>query len=476
LIKGLEITIAPLSYARTNNSIFRIDSNYFKKQYIEDENLIRARKYSTLKEVKATVLSFGAYSLNNYVNYLTSGIPFIRGINMKKGKIDFSNMVSIDSAANDLLWKSEVKPGCVMLSMSGTIGDVALASPHWNYPINSNQDIAKIYTKGKMNTYLLYVFLMSKYGQNYLEREARGSVQQHIFLSQIELLEVPHLGSDFEKSIEIIVKKSEDFEVKYQSLFLQAENLISKEIGLDLLKVNSSNQSVRLFSNSFTSTGRLDAEFYQPKYDSYIELVKNYRGGYAKIRDLLLNNDKNKNLEDSVEYKYIELSNIGKYGNITGYTTNVGSKLPSRARRLVKAGDVVVSSIEGSLDSCVLIPERLNNSICSTGFYVVNSNHFNSSTLLVLFKSELLQNLLKQNCSGTILTALNKDDFLNIEIPKIDIKVQQEIEKLLIASDEYRSKSEICLNIALTSVELAIENNVQDALEYINKRKGEYSA
>ena len=69
--------------------------------------------------------------------------------------------------------------------------------------------------------------------------------------------------------------------------------------------------------------------------------------------------------------------------------------MPTRARRKVETNDIIVSSIEGSLQSCALIPEKYNNSLCSTGFYVINSDEINSETLLVLFKSEPLQNILR---------------------------------------------------------------------------------
>ena len=183
MLKGLEVTEIMLSYAKENNEVFRFDSNYFRKQYLVEEETIRSRKFSTLKTLGIDIKSFGAYSLNNDVQYLNRGIPFLRGVNMKTGRISFDNMIYIDKIANSLLWKSEIKPEMVLLSMSGTIGGVAIASKDWNYPINSNQDIAKIDTKGNINSYFLYAFLLSKVGQNYLRREARGSVQQHVFLS-----------------------------------------------------------------------------------------------------------------------------------------------------------------------------------------------------------------------------------------------------------------------------------------------------
>lgn len=55
------------------------------------------------------------------------------------------------------------------------------------------------------------------------------------------------------------------------------------------------------------------------------------------------------------EYKYIELANIGGTGDIIDCMIKQGENLPNRARCKVATGDVIVSSIEGSLNSVALI-------------------------------------------------------------------------------------------------------------------------
>ena len=64
-----------------------------------------------------------------------------------------------------------------------------------------------------------------------------------------------------------------------------------------------------------------------------------------------------------------------------------GEYLPSRERCKVSTGDVIVSSIEGSLNSVALINGVYNHALCSTGFHAINSTVFNSGTLLVFMKS-----------------------------------------------------------------------------------------
>ena len=97
--------------------------------------------------------------------------------------------------------------------------------------------------------------------------------------------------------------------------------------------------------------------------------------------------DKNFNPKDEREYRYIELSNITSEGQITGYTEALGADLPSRARRLVLEGDVIISSIEGSLESVALISSKEDRALCSTRFHVAHSDVYNPETLLVLIIS-----------------------------------------------------------------------------------------
>jgi restriction endonuclease S subunit len=213
----------------------------------------------------------------------------------------------------------------------------------------------------------------------------------------------------------------------------------------------------------------LDAEYYQKKYDDYIYLICNYPNGFEIIEVVCNQKDINYTPKDNAEYKYIELANIGKTGDIKGSTIALGCELPTRARRKVNTNDVLISSIEGSLDSCALVTEEYDNALCSTGFYIIRSNKINSETLLVLFKSEPIQNLLKKSCSGTILTAINKSEFQNIPIPIIDKHIQQQIASLVSESFILKKQSEQLLETAKRAVEIAIEESEESAMKYIEE-------
>ncbi|MBO4780672.1 MAG: restriction endonuclease subunit S, partial [Selenomonadaceae bacterium] len=462
LSEELECTEILFSYAK--NDIFRLDSFFYAKEFLEGEKLISQLKTTSIREMKrATILSFGAYSLNNSVEYLSEGITFIRCVDMKSGSVNTENLIHISASAHKLLYKSEVFPETVLISMSGSIGNIAIALPSWKYPINSNQDIAKVRLRGEMNPYYFYAFFSSKYGQNYMCRESRGSVQQHVFLSQIESFRIPIPSERFSVEVEKICKAGFDCKERADEIYHAAEKMLSEELGFDKFTPSNDNIAIKSFSSSFGASGRLDAEFYQPKYEDW----RNSMTIAGTVDELCKVYDETFMPKPNQIYKYIELANVLANGNISTPDKIIGADLPTRARRKVNAGQVIISSIEGSLQNCALITEENDGALCSTGFLVIDSKIFNSATLLVLFKSELMQNLMRQQCTGTILTAISKVNFADLPLPTVSKKLQEKIAAQVEESFRLRSESERLLLRAKRAVEIAVECGEDVATDFL---------
>jgi len=68
---------------------------------------------------------------------------------------------------------------------------------------------------------------------------------------------------------------------------------------------------------------------------------------------------------------YLDISGVeAGTGRIIEVKKHKGCEAPSRARRLIKTGDVLVSTVRPYLKSFAIVPPDLNNQICSTGFAV----------------------------------------------------------------------------------------------------------
>lgn len=462
MLEGLEVSILNLSECKKVID-FRIDANTYKKDYLKINKIIVNRKYRTIGEISISVQNFGAYSLCGFINFQDNdGIPFLMTENVRENYIDWNIQKFVDLDSHKMLYKSHCKNGQVLITMAGEyLGRVAVYDK--SFVCSSNQAIAKITLKKGFNPYLVSTFLNTKYGQSQINRLKTITGQPNINMSLIKDLKILDFDDEFAIQIENIIKESLLNKELSQQTYQEAETLLLENLGLQNFQSINQSVNIKLLKKSFLQTGRLDAEFYQPIYEQLESYIYLHSNGFEKLGKLCCLKDSNYTPKDDQEYDYIELSNVDKSGEITGSSRALGKELPSRARRKVQTNDVMISSIEGSLQSCAIVSPQYNNALCSTGFYVLSSEIINAETLLVLFKSSLMQQILKKNCSGTILTAINKEELLNIPLPIITPNVQTQIANCIQKSSALRQQAEQLLTQAKTLVEFEIENNVRNA-------------
>lgn len=452
-------------------SDFRIDAECYKKEYLEIEERLKKKQYTTIRRIVKT-FSKGIFDIKAEC-YSDVGVPFVRISDLKNMLIDDSNIVHIPEEESEKAKNSVLSYGDVVLSKTAYPAASLVSLERCN---TSQDTIAvKLRDDSHIKSHFLVTFLNSKYGFLQMKRWFTGNIQMHLNLKDSKGIIIPILSDNFQDLIEEQFERVISQIEKSKELYDQAQNLILSELGL--LDWNPKHQLtfVRNFSKT-QQAERIDAEYFQPKYDEIVEAIKRYSGGWNTVGNLLNIKDKNFYPKKNVVYKYIELANIGGNGEITGCTELEGQELPTRARRKVSKGDVIVSSIEGSLSSIALITEEYNRALCSTGFYVVDSDDINSETLLVLLKSPIGQLQLKKGCSGTILTAINKDELEKIILPQIDGPLQEEIKQKITESFNLRKQSKHLLESAKKAVEIAIEEDEDTALEWLNNEVGEVDA
>lgn len=316
----------------------------------------------------------------------------------------------------------------------------------------------------------LTAFLNTKYGVLDVKRRARISINQsNVNAEELKRVEIPLLSDQLQKKITSSFDEAFNLIQASEAKYSQAQSILLFELGLTDWQAKHALSFVKNYSDT-KQADRFDAEYFQPKYEEIINAIKSYSSGCDTLGNLVNLKAKNFKPKDKQRYKYIELANIAGNGEITDCMTEEGQGLPSRARRKVATGDVIVSSIEGSLSSIAMIEKGYHQALCSTGFHVINSKTFNSETLLVLLKSMVGQLQLKKGCSGTILTAINKDELRKIILPKIDKKVQTRIQQKITESFRLRKQSKHLLECAKKAVEIAIEQDEKTALQWLKKQ------
>ena len=461
MLEGLEISEVTYSEVVKMSNDFRINSEFFSKQFLQ---LKSGRKLAFLPLKQLAKVADGDHS--KFPDNQLEEVRYLQARDITNNFLEITSDVFVSNEYFSKNQRSIITEETILLSIMGTVGDIAI-TPKGFQACMCNRALAIIRDIKTISPQFLFAFLITKQAANLIDRLKNGGVQQRINLDVLGELEIPNFGNELQDKVTQLVLLAQETRQQAKQKYAQAEKTLLEAVGLADFKPSTQNTNIKTFAQSFGTSGRLDAEYYQPKYEDYLKLIFDYKDGWAKLAEICTLKDANFNPTNETNYQYIELSDIDKSGGISGCTKDIGENLPSRARRFVNAGDVVVSSIEGSLSSCALVPTEYDNSLCSTGFYVIKSQEISSETLLVLMKSELMQNILKQSCSGTILTAMNKDEFSNLPIPKIDLTTQTNISQFVQQSFSLKAQSEHLLSVAKRAVEIAIEQDEAAAMHFI---------
>lgn len=94
------------------------------------------------------------------------------------------------------------------------------------------------------------------------------------------------------------------------------------------------------------------------------------------LADVLLKTETvNPNLQPESDFEYIDVSSVSNQTFQIEETQNLkGKDAPSRARKLVKTNDILFATIRPTLQRIAIVPSKLNNQVCSTGYFVLRPN------------------------------------------------------------------------------------------------------
>ena len=445
----------------------RIDAQFFYPQYLDSFNIVTNGPYSILSEI-AHVSDGNHMKIAENFDRI-NGIRYLRGQDLStEMMLHDRNIVNIPESYFMLLKRSHIHENDILITIVGAnTGLVGLVyDPPEKLVANCKLGIVRADENSILPGYL-YSFLIGRYGQHQILRHIRGGAQTGLILPDLRRLLIRRLNHNLEATISNTVITGHSKLAESKNIYHKAQSILLSELNLSDWQSKHHLWFVKRYSDT-EQAGRVDAEYYQPQYEEIINAIKGYSGGWDTLENLTNLKDKNFQPEDNIEYIYIELANIENNGEITDCMTEQGYSLPSRARRKVAKGDVIVSSVEGSLSSIALIEKKYDEALCSTGFHVISSKIFNSETLLVLMKSMVGQLQLKKGCSGTILTAINKNEFRHIILPVIPEEKQIEIQQNVTESSNLRKQSKHLLKYAKRAVEIAIEQDEEAAMDWLH--------
>lgn len=139
----------------------------------------------------------------------------------------------------------------------------------------------------------------------------------------------------------------------------------------------------------------------------------------------------NSHIED---YHYIDLTAVSRDNLTITETTLVNvENAPSRAKKIIKSGDIIFATTRPTLKRLTIIPEKYDNQICSTGFAVLRPNtiQITSEYLFYSLLQDSFMSLMESLQRGASYPAVTDSDVKGFEIQLPPLPEQQRIVSIL---------------------------------------------
>jgi type I restriction enzyme S subunit len=140
------------------------------------------------------------------------------------------------------------------------------------------------------------------------------------------------------------------------------------------------------------------------------------------------------------EFSYVDIASVDNAAKaIVAPKRMVGADAPSRARKVIRKGDVIVSTVRPNLNAVALVPSSLDNQICSTGFSVLRpSSKVISGYLFAFARSPSFIDFLVGRTTGANYPAVNDGEVKDVPVPVPPLAEQERLVRILDEADALR--------------------------------------
>jgi type I restriction enzyme, S subunit len=475
LLEGLEVSELTLSEIQINNRTFRVDSSYFNKNAVKIDKELKKLEHEFIVEKNIVSGPFGSTLKSDA--YLSEGVPFVRIENIKGGfEISKNTIIYISETDNNRLKNSQLQIDDLVLSKVGnTIGYYARVDEELgNCNISENNIGIKLSSFPEEKRHYFLTFLNSKYGNILTLRRISGNAQPKLNVFDISEIPIPKRSIKFEKLISNLILKSRSIKYKSVEKYKDAETILLELTNLKDFEFSKDPINVKDLSHSFFKTGRLDAEYYQKKYEEVIEHIKTQK--YDTLIDLV-------RIKKSIEpgsdayseeggLPFYRVSDYNKYGlskpdkELKEIFVSENSELIEKLKP--KQGTILFSK-DGSVGTAYLLRKDLDGITSGAILHLTirDKKQIIPEYLTLALNSKLVQMQAERDAGGSIILHWRVGEIENVVVPIIDYTKQEEIAELVEESFKLKKQSENILEVAKRAVEIAIEENEVEALKYI---------
>lgn len=444
-----------------------MDSEYYKKIYTEYEDKLFLQANDKLKNKASFLIGpFGsAYDTSNYTE-----VPvyrYVRGQDVKPFVLKDIEPRYMTKEDYERLKKYALKPKDILVSVVGTLGNACIVKDCDVPAIFSCK--STVIRAEEINPYYLVAYLNSKYGRTLLLRNERGAIQKGLNLDDLKELDIPLFSNDFYMQVQNLLISADTCLEQAKMLYIEAETTLEKELGFDSYVEPKEICSIKSFSEAFGKSGRLDAEYYQEKFDVLFERLAKYNT--KRLVDIV---NISKSIEPGSDYytdegiPFIRVSDLSKYGVsepaihlLKGTDNSLGIPYPKK--------DTILLSKDGSVGIAYKLEKDADFVTSGALLHLTLKKDADvlPDYLTLVLNSKIVQMQAERDAGGSIIQHWKPSEIKNVVIPVIDMKMQEKIAQQIQLSFSLRTQADKMLNDAIRAVEIAVESGEKAALNFL---------
>ena len=462
-----------VNYSQISKSLFRLEAEFYNSNSLLDsycfsgEDVIDFVQYGTSEELNEEKRGYPTLRLNEFSSF------FIKHPQKYCDKIDDETYQSLALKKGDVLI-------CRTNGNPRLVGKSAIVPENCNYAFASYLFRVRPKEEILLPTTLV-TYLNSAVGRAEIEKHLMVSNQANFSPAKFREILIPQFGEKIQSRIDKCIWESYSKHSKSKQIYTQAETLFLSDLGLADWHPKHQLTFVKNYSANDMAE-RIDAEYFQPKYEEVDNTIKNYPGGWERLEELceLVGHPSNPPYSDakSEDKTFIVVQkHLGDFTLTDAYWSGASSKYTTKefvkkySQYVLQKKDLVLYTVGGPPHigkANIIFDDRIPATIGSFVTLVrANENKINPFLLLVLFNSPIGYLLTNRFQRGMVQQYIYPKDLVKTVIPIMPEAIQAQIEQKVVDAFNLQEQSKRLLEFAKRAVEISIEQDEQTAIDWL---------
>lgn len=427
----------------------RFDPEYFtvaqiSGDYFLGDQIVDFVQYGTSDDLNEERIGYPTLRLNEFESC------FIKSPEKFCNKISESQFNNLKLQKNDILI-------CRTNGNPQLVGKSAIVMEDAPYAFASY--LFRIRVKKEMITpSTLISYLYTSYGRSEIEKNMMTSNQTNFSPARFKLIRVPKFKKSLQDTVDKLMLEAYISSETSKDFYKKAEEMLLKESGLRDFQEENDLSCVVNFSE-VQNANRIDAEYFQTKYERLIEKVK-FRN--AKLLGELVS--VRKGLEPGSEaYQeegklFIRVSSLSKFGIDNVDQKYLSDKLYEKLQKdfQPQIGEILLTK-DATPGIAFVIKDSIEGIISGGILRLKIKSEIEPEYLALCINSIVGKWQAERDAGGSIIAHWKVEQVKNLLIPVLPMEKQKEIAELVKKSHEARKESKELLEEAKRKVEEMIE-------------------